>query len=622
MKARLWTGVLFLEAVLTFSSPAAESGPLLRFEGAYLAYSYDHNLIFGETITFRLDPYDIACRYLKIDIASRSFAAYGEIVLSKDGEKLKADEFLFDPQKKAGLLITYGDTLDIRTLDPRQSMSPEAKQDLIGRRQALAEVSLKKIQDSLIYAAARALEISPALEISGTDVVLFVEGIASIGFKTFKLSGGNRPRTNGLSLDKVWFTKSQGLFGKASYSYERENKIQSFTQIYYEEHSILKNYVGLPRQLDLQTSTTWTVKKNLSLGLAGNYNSTSLWNTRLWLDTRSRNDKNSLLLDFSYNKPLQARGETWLGLQSRLNFDKWGQLSLQGKYEVHDQALVNITYNNVLLRKVNLQLLSNYSRILVGGTGQVSEIFTGNANLAYNADRFNLVADYYLNADLFGNQRLTRPQMRFGLNPLTFYGGFLTATLQNIFVINNMSHDALTAKSFSNNTTLNLSVKPMNFGTATNLQIHFALEQFLEKEGRNFTSGGMILRANRTLGSGIRVEGFYSLQSRRRSKGWLIEGTMSQDVSAVVRADPGGRISGWVSFSYDPKAGEWKQSFADISIGLFKNWKFQSLLNYDFYRNRLNNIDLYLVRDAGRFDLRFIWRSISKQFLIELIPSI
>ena len=110
--------------------------------------------------------------------------------------------------------------------------------------------------------------------------------------------------------------------------------------------------------------------------------------------------------------------------------------------------------------------------------------------------------------------------------------------------------------------------------------------------------------------------------SRRRSKAWLIEGTTSQDVSAVVRADPGGRISGWVSFSYDPKAGEWKQSFADISIGLFKNWKFQSLLYYDFYRNKLNDIDLYLVRDAGRFDLRFIWRSISKQFLIELIPSI
>jgi hypothetical protein len=59
-----------------------------------------------------------------------------------------------------------------------------------------------------------------------------------------------------------------------------------------------------------------------------------------------------------------------------------------------------------------------------------------------------------------------------------------------------------------------------------------------------------------------------------------------------------------------------------VTVGLIKNWNFQSLLNYDFYRKTIANVDLYLIRHAGRFDLRFIWRSISKQFLIELIPAI
>ena len=622
MSGRRSAGLFLLWAGLALLSFGAGSSILFRVDGAYLVYSYDHNQIYGENVTFRLDPYDVACRYLKIDLASRSFTAYGGVLLTKDEEKREADEFLFDPQKKEGLLLAYKESLEIQPLDPGQTLSEAATQSLLDKRRILAGVGLNKIRDSLIYATARTLEISAALAVSGADVTLFVEGIESLGFKTFKLSGGVEPRTNGFSLDKLWFTKSQGLFGKASYSYEKEKKVQSFTQLYYEEHSILKDYAGLPRELDLQTSTTWTVKERLDVGLAGSYNSTSLWSSRLWFETRSRNDKRDLLLDFAYNKPIHSRGEAWLGLQSKLDFETWGLLSVQGKYEVHDQALLNVAYRNVLLKKISLQLLSSYSRILAGGTGQVSKIFTGDINLAYNADRFSLAADYYLNDDLFGNQRLTRPQMRLGLNPLTFYGGLLTATFQNAFIINNVRRDAYTANSFSNNSALNLSAKPLFFGPDTSLQVNLALEQFLEKEGRNFTSGGLILRANRALGRGIAIEGFYSLQSRRRSRGWLIEGTTSQDLSAVLRVDPGGRINGWVSLSFDPKTNDWKQSFADISVGLFKNWKFQSLLNYDFFRNRLNNVDLYLVRDAGRFDLRFIWRSLSKQFLVELIPSL
>ena len=623
MERRTAGPFLFLfVAGLALSSSAAGSGILLRVDGAYLAYSYDYNQIYGENVTFKLDPYDVSCRHFKIDLASRSFTAYGAVVVAKDGEKREADELLFDPQNKEGLLLAYRDSVESRPLDAAKPPTEAVKQSLLDKRRILAEVGLTKILDSLIYATARTLEISPTLEVTGLDVTLFVEGIESLGFKTFKLSPGDQQRTSGFSLDKIWFTKSQGLFGKASYSYEKEKKIQSFSQLYYEEHSILKDYVGLPRQLDLQTSTTWTVKERLALGLAGSYNSTSLWNSRFWFETKSKNDKNSLLLDFAYNKPLQLRGEAWLGLQSRLDLAGWGQLSVQGRHEVHDQTLLNFAYNNVLLKKINLQLLSSYSRILIGGTGQASKIFTGDINVAYNADRFSLAADYYLNSDLFGNQRLTRPQLRFGLNPLTFYGGLLTATLQNVFLINTIRRDTYAASSFSNNTAFNLAAKPLFFDRDTSLQVNLAIEQFLEKEGRNFTSGGLILRANRTLGAGLAIEGFYSLQSRRRSRGWLIEGTTSQDLSAVVRVNPGGRFSGWVSLSYDPKAGEWKQSFADISIGLFKNWKFQSLVNYDFYMNRINNIDLYLVRDAGRFDLRFIWRSLSKQFLVELIPSL
>ena len=316
-----------------------------------------------------------------------------------------------------------------------------------------------------------------------------------------------------------------------------------------------------------------------------------------------------------------AQGESWLGLQSSLDFDGWGKLAFQGKYETRNQVLANMAYTNTVLRKINVQIVSDYSKMSVRGGGTASEIFTGNFSLSYNANLFNIGGDYFLNRDLFGRQRLSRPQMRIGLNPVTFYGGILTATLQNVFVMNSVDSDQFRSRTYSDNVALNLSTRPILFRPDLSLQINLAAEQFLEKEGRNFTSGGLILRGNKSFGSAIVLEAFYSYQSRRKTGGGLIEGTSSQDFSGVLRMDLSDRLKGWISASYDPKSGEWKQSFADLTIGLVRNWRFQSLLTYDFFRKKISNVDLYLIRRAGRLDLRFIWRSISKQVLVELIPA-
>jgi hypothetical protein len=210
--------------------------------------------------------------------------------------------------------------------------------------------------------------------------------------------------------------------------------------------------------------------------------------------------------------------------------------------------------------------------------------------------------------------------MRLGLNQFSFYSGLLTATIYNIFIHNTLRGDRFNAQSYSNNTAFNLSTRPLSLRPNFQFDLSLAVEQFLEKEGRNFTSGGIILNARQQFGSGISLEEFYSLQSRRKTKDWLIEGTTSQDLSAVLKVNPWPNLRGWLSLCYDPKNGEWRQSFADMSIGIIRNWKIQSLLNYDFFLKRVNNIEFYLIREAGRFELRFIWRSISKQFLVELIP--
>lgn len=600
---------------------AEKAPPLLRVDGQYLAFSFDHSQIYGEGVTFKLDAHEVKSRYLKIDLAARAFVAYGGVVVSGEDGRAEADEFPFDPSGKRGLLVSYGETVKIRPWPESPALEEDKRRGLLSVSQTLADLTVVKVRQSLLYWTAEALEISASFEVKGYNLVVFVEGMASVGFKSLKLASGPKTRVNGFALDKVWYTGTQGLVAKASFTFEREKKIQSYSQAYYEEHSILKDYSGLPRQLDVQTATTLTLSERSSLGLNSNYNSTSQWNARVWYDRKWGAGKQAVLLDFNYNKPLMAQGESWLGVQSSLDFGGWGKLALQGKYETGNQVLANMAYTNTVLRKINVQIASDYSKMSVRGGGTASEIFTGNFSLSYNANLFNIGGEYFLNHDLFGHQRLSRPQMRIGLNPVTFYGGILTATLQNVFVMNSVDSDQFRSRTYSDNVALNLSTRPILFRPDLSLQINLAAEQFLEKEGRNFTSGGLIVRGNKSFGSAIVFEAFYSYQSRRKTGGGLIEGTSSQDFSGVLRMDLSDRLKGWISASYDPKSGEWKQSFADLTIGLVRNWRFQSLLTYDFFRKKISNVDLYLIRRAGRLDLRLIWRSISKQVLVELIPA-
>jgi hypothetical protein len=134
-----------------------------------------------------------------------------------------------------------------------------------------------------------------------------------------------------------------------------------------------------------------------------------------------------------------------------------------------------------------------------------------------------------------------------------------------------------------------------------NLNFDIALEQFLEKEGRNFTSIGFIVNTQKEFLPGILLELYYSIQSRRKTENWLIEGTTSQNLSMMFRANPTEWLNTWVSLSYDPKNAEFRQSFADLTILFPRKWQFHTLLNYDFFLGKINNIDLYLVREAGRF---------------------
>ncbi len=309
-------------------------------------------------------------------------------------------------------------------------------------------------------------------------------------------------------------------------------------------------------------------------------------------------------------------------MRTDLRSDRWGQLTFSGRRETHDQTLADVAYAKDFGKRARFGFDGSYAHLRIGGRGASSaRIMTGNIRLSYDADSYQAAAEYHLNDDLLGGRRLTRPQLRLALKPVTFYGGLLTATVSNVLVLSSSRDSVRTTDSYNDNIAFSLAAVPVRVRPGLTVKTAVSAEQFVEREGRNFTSGGLVLQAVQEFAPGVNLEAFYSTQSRRRTRGWLIEGTTSQDLSAALRVRTGGRVDGWVSISYDPKYGDWKQGFADVSIGLIKSWRIKSLLNYDFFRGRLANIDLSLVRRAGRFDLRFVWRSLSKQFLVELVPA-
>jgi hypothetical protein len=602
---------ILLCAVLSWTAAAEKD--ILLLQGSFLAYSYDHNQIYGEEIVFDFGPYTVSCRHLKIDVASRSFYAYGEVQLESVDETFHGDELFFNPQDHRAFLVTYSEELQVTVIGQEEEERPSIP------LQVLEEVSLSKIRQSFLYFTCEKIRITEDFEVLGEGVVLYLEGFESVGFRTFKLSSGLKQRTSGFSLDKLWFTKSQGIIVRGSHLIRSGDKINSLTQVNYEERSVLKNYTGPDRQLDLLNSTSIVLDETSNLSLSGNYNSSSLWNASLiW--NRRWSGKVNTSFDFSYNKPINYRGEAWFGVMSTVSGGPYGDVSVSARYEVQNQFLGNLIYGNSFLNHFTFLLNTAYSRVKIAGGDDFSEILTGGLSLAYNSRIFNLSTDYYLNYDLFGSQMLSQPQLRFGLNPFSFYGGILIASLTNIFIYNHLmlndSHDS----NYSNNMIFSLSTQPIYIRRNIFFSFNVSAEQFLEKENRNFTSGGFIGNMTYEIVPGLFLEGFFSHQSRRRTRNWLIEGTTSQDLSALVRLNPSPRLNTWVSVSYDPKNAEWRQSFADVSLEIIKKWRFHSLFHYDFILGKLNNVDLYLVREAGRFQLRFVYRSLSKQFVVELIP--
>jgi hypothetical protein len=172
------------------------------------------------------------------------------------------------------------------------------------------------------------------------------------------------------------------------------------------------------------------------------------------------------------------------------------------------------------------------------------------------------------------------------------------------------------------NLALSLQSETIRLGGGPSFTFSLAAEQLLDQERLNrFTSLGGVLKCSQGIAAFADVDFLYNFNTRRQTEAWLIQGSTSQDWTAVLRLkESPKRVQGWASVSYDTKAGNFTTGYLDCTILLIKNWRLQTQMNYDFiFRNF--NYDLYLIRSAGRFMVRASYRSLSRRFLVELLPK-
>jgi hypothetical protein len=230
-------------------------------------------------------------------------------------------------------------------------------------------------------------------------------------------------------------------------------------------------------------------------------------------------------------------------------------------------------------------------------------------------------ADYAFHRDLLQDQSQGTPRFTLSATPFRLYHGLLRLNLASSFMVNQLTLAGNRDDQKRANLSLSLQSEAVRLGGGPSFTFSLAAEQLLEEERLNrFTSLGCVLRCTQGIASFADLDFLYNYNTRRQTEAWLIQGTTSQDWSAVLRLkEKGRRVQGWISVSFDSKVGHFSSSYLDCAVSLLKNWQLQTQMNYDFRFHNFN-YDVYLVRHAGRIMVRASYRSLSRKFLLEILP--
>jgi hypothetical protein len=600
---------------------------IMEIEGNYLAYSYDYNYLYGEgNLNIRFYQLKVSGERVKIDFNSNTLTIFGSVKLesidssSSDSiEEYSGDQFTLDLKAKKGELVSYQKEIEKSYLD---SGLNEAESFSLPTG-SLKEVNLNKIQGSFLYYTFHRMELMENFKIVAYGVLCHVEGLESVYLKKFSLKKGTINLKPGARINRIWYTSTQGIIGEAEMHLLQSDKTYSRTHFNYEERSVLKEHLPPDRIFRFYSENKVIFSRNSSIGLNANYDSFSNWTASLYLNQQIKN-LGSMNIDFSHIHPIGGfRPETWVRASTSFSFPKVGNFGSSLGYEAKGQLLSAVSFSKDFLKRFRFGLNASYNTAKESEVLSRTKIFSGNASLSYRHGYFNILSNFSLNSDLISHSSLGIPQISLNLSGISFYNNLLHFGITNNFYYY-LSSSQVTGKTrdYSDNLIFEISSNLTTLPFIDNLNLSLRAEELFRQGREGYLSTGFLVNLRKgILKDNVYLNVVYAYNTHRKNRNWFIEGTYYQNLLTYLDFSFLKRMEANVSLNIDPNSGRFINSFSTLSYQLGRAWYIHSSLQYDFLMKKINNLDFYLIRDAKKFDIRLVWRYLTKQIFIEIVPK-
>lgn len=621
---------LIFSFLLLFLIPVVSQAKLdvvTEIEGDYLAYSHDYNYLYGQgNLNIRFYQLKVSGERIKIDFNSNTVRVFGSIILesidSSQGDSIKeysGDQFTFDLKAKKGELVNYQKEIKKSYLDSElnevESFSPAAD--------SLKEVSLEKIKSSFLYYTFKRMELLENFKIVAYEVLCYIEGLESVYLKKFSLRKGTIYVNPGVRINRIWFTSTQGIIGEAELHLFQSERTYSRTNFNYEERSVLKEHLPPERIFRFHSENRVIFSQNSTIGLNANYDSFSNWTASLYLNQQFKN-LGSMNIDVSHLHPMGGfRPETWVRVDSSFSFPQVGNFGSSLGYEAKGQLLSAVSYSKDFLKRFSFGLNASYNTAKESEVLSRTKIFSGNASLAYRHGYFNVLSNFSLNSNLITHSSLSIPQLSLNLSGISFYHNLLHFGITNNFYYYISSNQAAEkTRDYSDNLIFELSSNLTTLPFIDNLNLSLRAEELFRKGRDSYLSTGFLVNLRKEiLKDSINFNIIYAYNTHRKNRNWFIEGTYYQNLLTYLDFSFFKKMDANVSLNFDPDRGRLINSFSTFSFQLVRGWYIYSSFQYDFLMKKINNLDFYLIRDAKKFDIRLVWRYLTKQVFIEIVPK-
>ncbi|MCP2519827.1 hypothetical protein NLC82_01130 [Candidatus Aminicenantes bacterium AC-335-A11] len=599
----------------------------MEIEGDYLAYSFDYNYLYGQgNLNIILYNLKIKGERVRVDFNKNILEVFGKVkvdlIFSSELEKkisksVQGDQFIFDLEKKQGKITNYrGKIISLFFDSELNKIEPFPIE-------ALIEINLNKIRTSFLYYTFTKMELLENFKIIGYGVLCYLEGIESIYLKKFALKKGSININPGLRINKIWYTSSQGIIGDAELHLFQSDKTYSKTHINYEERSVLKEHFPPDRIFRLQSENKIILTKNSNLNLNANYDSYSNWTASLFYNRQFEN-LGFVNIDISHIHPIGGFSpETWFKVDSSFSSQEIGNISSSIGYEIQGQFQGAVSYSRNILKKLNLSINASYNTAKETKVLTPAKIFSGDASLSFKHGYFNIIANYSLNSDMINRNSLSIPRLSLSLASVPLYQNLLNIGISNHFYYY-ISKNKYTGKTveYSDNLIFELNSTLTSLPFIDNLTLSLRAEEFFRERREGYLSSGIMINVQKELiKNTLSLYGIYSYNTHRKNKKWFIEGTYYQNFLTYLNFTFLEKINGNISLNIDPKMGRVTNTFATFIYKLGRSWYINSNFQYDFLMKKINNLDFYLIRDVKKFDIRFVWRYLTKQIFVEIVPK-